>query len=520
MMIVTTLVARTLLLGFAIVMMTAGMIGAGEQAVAQAAPTHTVQPGESLSEIAKQYGVSMEDLMALNDIDDPDTIVIGQVLRLPETNTTPASEPPTPDSEAPAVEVDTEYIFEAPPDMHIVQPGETLSQIAKAYGLAADELMRLNGIEDADTIVIGQKLRLTPPLATGIAQESQGSEAAIVEPAPSITPSNPIASLNPTYQVSSGDNIRTIALRFGVDEEALRQINGLDPAATFLALGQQLILPATRAELVVERPEETTPVETYTVQPGDSLSMIAQEHGLTLAALLSANGIASPDAIYLDQQLVIPPPVVETEQEENALPPMLQIGRPASGFFFYTVNTGDTLSELAREFDSTILALLEYNDLPNPETVYKGLDLRIPYGPPPLPARLPPAPLSGTRFLVSLSRQQCWLFQGDRVAYAWTCSTGYGQWITRTGVFYVQTKLELAKSSAYELDMPYWLGIYDVGSFENGIHGLPVRWETGEKIWTGLVGQPATFGCAMLSDEDAATLFGLAYVGMPVYIVQ
>jgi hypothetical protein len=67
--------------------------------------------------------------------------------------------------------------------------------------------------------------------------------------------------------------------------------------------------------------------------------------------------------------------------------------------------------------------------------------------------------------------------------------------------------------------MPYWLGIYDVGTFENGIHGLPLKWETGEKIWEGLVGQPATFGCAMLDDADAATLFDLAYLGMPVYIV-
>jgi hypothetical protein len=55
-------------------------------------------------------------------------------------------------------------------------------------------------------------------------------------------------------------------------------------------------------------------------------------------------------------------------------------------------------------------------------------------------------------------------------------------------------------------------------TYENGIHGLPVKWDTGEKIWGGLIGQPATFGCAMLDDEDAKTLYDLAYLGMPVYI--
>jgi hypothetical protein len=40
---------------------------------------------------------------------------------------------------------------------------------------------------------------------------------------------------------------------------------------------------------------------------------------------------------------------------------------------------------------------------------------------------------------------------GDRVRDAWTCSTGYGEWITRTGAFAVQSKLENAKSTAYHL---------------------------------------------------------------------
>jgi LysM repeat protein len=204
--------------------------------------------------------------------------------------------------------------------------------------------------------------------------------------------------------------------------------------------------------------------------------------------------------------------------EEEAAPPKT-IGRQRSGFFYYTVKPGDTLSELAREFDSTQLALLEYNNLPDTETVFAGLELRIPYGPPSLPVTTPPIPFSGSRFVVSLSRQQCWVLEGETVRYTWNCSTGYGEWITRTGNFAVQTKMEVAKSTAYELDMPYWLGIYDVGTYENGIHGLPIRWETGEKIWEGLIGQPATFGCAMLDDEDAETLYELAFLGMPVHIV-
>jgi lipoprotein-anchoring transpeptidase ErfK/SrfK len=122
--------------------------------------------------------------------------------------------------------------------------------------------------------------------------------------------------------------------------------------------------------------------------------------------------------------------------------------------------------------------------------------------------------------MVSLSRQQCWVFRGDQMVHEWTCSTGYGEWTTRTGTFAIKTMEELAKSSAHRLDMPYWLGIYDVGAYENGIHGLPTRWSDGQKIWTGLIGQPATYGCAMLGDQDAAQLFELSFLGMPVHVVN
>lgn len=491
---------------------------------AQQSPTHTIQPGETLSEIAQQYNVPLADLMTLNSIDDPDAIVSGQILVLPA----PAGATPAP------VTVDERVVGEeTTPTEHVVQPGENLSAIAQRYGMTLDELMEINGISDADTIVIGTRLRLTPVIDT--------EEAQPAEPTPEPERSgNPIASLNRTYTVGAGDSIALIALRLGVDEAALRWLNALDDSH-LLSLGEVLILPATAQELVVPRSEpssededatETAPSDNrprYTVQPGDSLSHIAQAHSLSLAEIMEANQIANPDSVVIGQELIIPTPARmgivgttgsgETDVEQEPAPPQL-IGRPRSGFFYYTVKPGDTLSELAREFDSTQLAILEYNDLPNTETVYAGLEVRIPYGPPALSLDLPPIPFAGSRFVVSLSRQQCWLLEANSVRYSWNCSTGYGEWITRTGNFAVQTKMEMAKSTAYELDMPYWLGIYDVGTYENGIHGLPIRWEDGEKIWEGLIGQPATFGCAMLDDDDAKRLYDLAFLGMPVHIVQ
>ena len=501
------------------------------RAHAQQSPTHTIQPGETLSEIAQQYNIALADLMELNRINDPDAIVSGQILVLP----VPAEATPV------SVEVDSNVVDEASvPTEHVVQPGESLSRIAEQYGLALSELMAINGITNPDTIVSGTALRLTPVVDTETAQPAAPT------PAPANS-GNPIASLNLTYTVAAGDSIPLIALRFGVDEDALRWLNGID-STYLLTLGETLLLPATAQQLIAARPPDiennavseaattATPADNrprHTVAVGDSLSMIAQEHGLSLAEIMEANQIVNPDAIVIGQELIIPAATrvgvvgassqaTETANDEQATEEELvprPIGRPRSGFFYYTVKRGDTLSALARDFNSTQLAILEYNNLPNNDTVYAGLELRIPYGPPELDVELPRIPFSGSRFVVSLSRQQCWVLAANHVRHAWNCSTGYGEWITRTGNFPVQTKMEMAKSTAYELDMPYWLGIYDVGTYENGIHGLPLRWETGEKIWEGLIGQPATFGCAMLDDDDAATLFDLAFLGMPVHIV-
>jgi len=486
----------------------------------QAAPgeVYVVQPGESLSQIAELYRLPVEELMARNGIVDADAIYAGQTLLLPPGA---VQRSPTPV----AVQVDARYAGADDASAHVVQAGESLSEIALAYGMDMAELMELNGIVNPDAIYQGQKLRLTHVLSTGAAIPAAQPQAEA--PAASVPPANlassadaslrSIATLNRTYRVQMGDDLAQIAVRHGVDELALAQLNGLVGAGPGdLSVGQELILPATSLELQVERALPEPDEQEYTVQAGDSLGAIAERFGLTLAELMEANFIANPDTVYIGQRLLIP---LEPAEVMDPTPSIVTIGRPRSGFYYYTVKPGDTLSELAREFDSTVLAILEYNSLPDAETVYNGLALRIPYGPPPLPLDLPPVPLSGTRFMVSLSRQQCWVLDGEHVLHSWTCSTGYGQWITRTGSFSVQTKLEMAKSNAYELDMPYWLGIYDVGTYENGIHGLPIKWDTGHKIWEGLVGQPATFGCAMLNDVDAALLYDLAYLGMPVYIV-
>ena len=400
---------------------------------------------------------------------------------------------------------------DAPP-VHLVRYGETLSEIAQSYGLSMGDLMVLNGITDADDIRVGQRLVLPPSVVSSVAPDTEPdttqspTETPLETPA-EVPPSGGVVSLNRTMTVRTGDNLGWIALRYGVNLAALKALNGLEAEKSTIATGQTLLLPATAADLRVAAPDQI-----HIVVAGESLGLIAQANGVTVQELLAVNSINDPNTIQPGRKLVIPGPVREGKSS--------LIGPARSGFFYHNVRVGETMSHLAKEYDTTPQAIVRYNSLPDEQTIFSGLEVRIPYGPPVLDRRLPPTPQSVTEFVVSITRQRCWVMQDSAILYSWPCSTGQGQWATRTGTFPIKTKLEVAKSSAYRLDMPFWLGLYDVGSFENGIHGLPVEWGTGQKLWDTLVGQPATFGCAMLLDEDAATLFDLAYLGMPVHIVD
>ena len=405
--------------------------------------------------------------------------------------------------------------------------------------LGANVLQSLNGITDENAIYVGQVLALAAPTpeptagprptepgeeatpaeipavlaaetTSAVTSDSTADAGASAESAPIVRSGNPIGSLNRTYTIVFGDTLGRIALREGVDAKSLANLNHFDSVDAPLNAGQTILLPATGDDL---RP--STPAEEHIVAPGESLSGIAAAYGTTTGDLMAANNISDANSIYPGQRLLIPSLPLGSSGVV-----LQQIGPASSGYFFYTVQPGDTLSAIAKQFDSTMEALRTYNNLPDNETVYTGLELKIPFGPPALPLDLPPSPMSGTRFVISLSRQQCWVFEGDKVRYAWICSTGEADRKTKPGNFAVKSKIPNAKSKVWRLDMPYWLGIYDVGEVENGIHGLPMAWSSGKKIWSGLIGQPATFGCAMLDDANASTLYRMAFLGMPVHIVN
>ena len=112
-------------------------------AVADVPESVTVEKGDSLSKIAKRYGTTVDALVRINGLCDANQIFVGQVVVLedPEAGA---------DADAAGDRVETAIVT--------VQPGDSLSKIAKRHDTTVEELMALNDIDDPNLLFVGQEL--------------------------------------------------------------------------------------------------------------------------------------------------------------------------------------------------------------------------------------------------------------------------------------------------------------------------------------------------------------------------
>ena len=111
-----------------------------------------------------------------------------------------------------------------------------------------------------------------------------------------------------TYRVVSGDTLSGIALRFGTNLNSIVQANPQITNPNLIFVGQEIEVPTGDTPAPVPPPVDPPPTggQSYTVQPGDTLSAIASRFGTTAVAIAQANGISNINLIFVGQQLIIP----------------------------------------------------------------------------------------------------------------------------------------------------------------------------------------------------------------------
>jgi tetratricopeptide (TPR) repeat protein len=158
-------------------------------------------------------------------------------------------------------------------------------------------------------------------------------------------------------------------------------------------------------------------------------------------------------------------------------------------------------------------------DLPEPRREIADIEFALAPQTQPKPRIFPLTPTKDKLIMVGLAEQRMWVFARDKKVFDFIVSTGEPGSETAVGEFEILDKIDVADGANWNLDMPFWMGIYWAGTLENGIHSLPIVRHTGYKLWDGYLGQRVSYGCVILSDEDAATLYQWADVGTKVKIV-
>jgi len=152
-----------------------------------------------------------------------------------------------------------------------------------------------------------------------------------------------------TYTVRSGDSLSLIASRHGMSVDRLKSMNGL---------GSSTIHPGQRLKLTGSASTASSAGKTkvvYTVRSGDNLSKIAARHGVSTSAVQKWNNIGNASHITVGQKLAI---------------------YPASGWTTYTVRSGDSLGRIATRHGCSVTDLREWNGLSG-TVIQPGQRLRI-----------------------------------------------------------------------------------------------------------------------------------------------
>lgn len=207
--------------------------------------TYTVKSGDSLWNIAKKFGVSVEELKVANNLSN-NLLNIGQVLKIPEEEVTETGD----------------YI------VYTVKSGDSLYSIGREYDVSVDELIDYNNLSTS-SLQINQQILIPKKKETG--------------------------ATTSTYTVKSGDTLYSIARAYNTTVNELMSLNNL--TTSVLSLGQVLRVPPSTGE--------TDNYVEYVVKSGDSLYLIAERYNTTVNELKSLNNLSS-NLLSIGQVLRIP----------------------------------------------------------------------------------------------------------------------------------------------------------------------------------------------------------------------
>lgn len=186
--------------------------------------------------------------------------------------------------------------------------------------------------------------------------------------------------------VKEGETLSEIAERHGISLNQLMQINGIRDA-DLVEAGRTLTLPGSGGGRSAQTGRSSN--GTVTVKPGETLSEIAERHGIGLSRLMQINGIRNADQVEAGQTLRLQGNAPATARRTNTPAPSKQ--SYPTGASEHVVRSGESLSTIASGYGIGLNKLIAINGISDPDHVEAGTRLKL-KGAPPAPSPRPAVP--------------------------------------------------------------------------------------------------------------------------------
>ena len=309
---------------------------------------YKVQSGDGLIALARQFNVSTDTLARLNGISTTDNLYVGQTLKVPADADLSAPSRSTPirsSSSTSSSSVDT--------SKYTVQSGDTLIGIANRLGVSAASVAAVNSSFDANArLQRGQRINV--PVSKSQVDRQLNNQSV-------------------SYKIQSGDTLTGVARRYNIPLSDLAAANGLNTTSN-LILGRSITIPAAGSKVSASTSSSSSSsrdnnssssansggkvlsnTESYKVQSGDGLIMLARRLGVSVEDLAATNNIATNAQLQLGQTIKVPKATVS-----------------------YTVASGDSLIGLARKYGVSTKELADMNNIAADTMLQRGQRLTVP----------------------------------------------------------------------------------------------------------------------------------------------
>ncbi len=314
---------------------------------------YKIRSGDSLHTIARKYRTTVAWLRDVNDLQKGRKLRVGQRIAVPDRNSKkPVAVKYVAKNDKPEKVEKAEDDQKATPVQevvtnkgvyYIVQPGDTLSAIADDYNSSIEELRRMNKMSRGAVLKAGLKLRVpkdeglpTDPsgerkVADKDKEESDSSRTTQAESKPEPVANEAVRAVadrepqadSSAHVVQVGENLTTIAKKYGVTIQALRKVNGLGKRSV-LKVGSRILIPEDRPQTLRNNRSQRLPqVEAtanrelasnrksqrprfHIVRRGENLTQIAEKYQIPLQVLREENRISGGSKLNVGAKLLIP----------------------------------------------------------------------------------------------------------------------------------------------------------------------------------------------------------------------